>query len=194
MIYATAAPLDYLSGPLARTTYRRTYTQPPVGVSPFSFRPPDGPAAVANCDMPPAISRPSLLRLEIAAGFLHRELTPLSHSRPPLARWRPHLHRGVCVYVCVCVCLCVCVCVCNGPLFVFLFYMSRHLLCSKSPSYFAATPSCLSFFTLTPLPPYLYSNFYASLPLVSVLLSLTSTLCPSAAWISSLCLTSLWAP
>ena len=74
---------------------------PPVGVSPFFFRPPDGPAAVANRNTPPAIARPSLLQSEIAAGLLHQELTPLAHSRHPLVRRRPHLHRGVCVCVCV---------------------------------------------------------------------------------------------
>ena len=87
-------------------------TNPPVGVSPLLFRPPDGPAAVANRDTPPAIARPSLLRSEIATGILHRELTPITHNRRTLARRRPHLHRGVCVCVCVCVCVYVCVCVC----------------------------------------------------------------------------------
>ena len=82
----------------------------PVGVSPFLFHPPDGPAAVDNLDTPPDLARPSLLRSEIAAGILHREPTPLAHIRRPLARRRPHLHRGE--YVCVCVCVYVCVCVC----------------------------------------------------------------------------------
>ena len=85
-----------------------TIPNPPVGVSPFLFSPPDGPAAVANRDTPPAIARPSLLRSDIAAGLLHRELTLLAHSLRPLARRRPHLHCGVCVCVYVSVCLCVC--------------------------------------------------------------------------------------
>ena len=83
----------------------------PVGVSPFLFCPPDGLAAVAYRDTPPAIAWPSLLRSEIAAGLLHRELTPLTHSRRPLARQRPHLHYtvayvGGCVYIYMCVCVC----------------------------------------------------------------------------------------
>ena len=57
-----------------------TLPNPPVGVSPFRFRPPDGPAAIAARDMPPAIAWPSLLRLEIAVGLSHRELTPLTHT------------------------------------------------------------------------------------------------------------------
>ena len=79
----------------------------PVGVSPFLFRYPNDPAAVKYLDTPPAIARPSLFRSEIAAGLLHQDLTPLSHSRRTLARRRPHLHRGVCVCVCVCVFVCV---------------------------------------------------------------------------------------
>ena len=75
----------------------------PVGVSPFLFRSPNGPAAVEYLDTPPAISWPSLIQLEITAGLLHRELTLLAHSRRPLARQRPHLHRGLCVCVCMCV-------------------------------------------------------------------------------------------
>ena len=82
----------------------------PVGVSPFLFSPPDGPSAVEYLNMPPAIARPSLLRSEIVAGIFHRDLTLLAHSRRPLAHWRPHLHRGVCVCLCLCVCVCVCVC------------------------------------------------------------------------------------
>ena len=85
--------------------------KPPIGVSPFLFCPPDDPAAVDNLNTPPAIARPSLLRSEIAAGLLHRELTPHAHSRRPLVFRRPHLHSGVCVCVYVCVCVCVCVCV-----------------------------------------------------------------------------------
>ena len=77
----------------------------PVGVSPFLFRPPDGPAAVEYLNTPPAIAQPFLIRSEIAAGILHRELTPLAHSRHPLARRKQHLHCGLCV--CACVCLCV---------------------------------------------------------------------------------------
>ena len=69
----------------------------PVGVSPFLFCPLVGPAAVNNLDTPPAIARPYLLLSEIAAGLLHRQLTPLAHSHGPLARRRPRLHRGVCV-------------------------------------------------------------------------------------------------
>ena len=38
-----------------------TIPKPPVGVSPFCFRPPDGLAAVANRNTLPAIARPSLL-------------------------------------------------------------------------------------------------------------------------------------
>ena len=79
-----------------------TIPKPPVGVSPFLFCPPDGPAAVEYIDTPPAIARLSLLRLEIAAGLSHQDITPLAHSRHPLARRRPHLQRGVCVCVCVC--------------------------------------------------------------------------------------------
>ena len=73
----------------------------PVGVSPFLFCFPDGPAAVDNLDTPPAIARPSLLRSEITAGLSHQELTSLTHSRHPSAHRRPHFHRGVCVCVCV---------------------------------------------------------------------------------------------
>ena len=76
----------------------------PVGISPFLFCPPDGPAAVKYLNTPPAIARPSLLRSYIAAELSHREITPLTHSRRPfgapeatLALW------------CVCVCVCVCV-------------------------------------------------------------------------------------
>ena len=94
-------------GPSAWTTYRRNYTKPPVGVSPFLFCPPDGPAAVANCDTLPAIAWPYLLQSVITAGLLYQELTPLAHSRCPLARRRPHLNRGVRVCVCVYVCVCV---------------------------------------------------------------------------------------
>ena len=83
----------------------------PVEVSPFLFRPPCGPSDVEYLDTPPSIARPYLLRSEIAAGLLHRELTPIAHSRCPLACISPHLHRGVCLCVCVCVYLCVCVCV-----------------------------------------------------------------------------------
>ena len=72
-----------------------------VGVSPFLFCPPDSPAAVEYLYMPPAIAQLYLLRSEMAAGLSHRELTPLAHIRRPLARQRPHFHRGVCVCVCV---------------------------------------------------------------------------------------------
>ena len=44
-----------------------------MGVSPFRFCPPKDPAAVADCDTPPAIARQSLLQSEIAAGISHRE-------------------------------------------------------------------------------------------------------------------------
>ena len=91
-----------------------TLPNPPVGVSIFLFRPPDGPAAAADRDTPPAIAWPSLIRLETAAGLSYQELTPLAHSRCPLLRRRPHLHRGVCVcvYICVRVCVYVCIYVC----------------------------------------------------------------------------------
>ena len=69
----------------------------PVGVFPFLFRPPDGPAAVDNIDTPPAISWPSLLRSDIAVWLSYQELTPLAHSRRPLALRMPHVDRGVCV-------------------------------------------------------------------------------------------------
>ena len=75
----------------------------PVGAYPLRFRPPDGPAAVKYLGTLPSIARPYLLRLEIAAGLSHRELTLLTHNRRPLTCRRPHLHRGVCVCVCVCV-------------------------------------------------------------------------------------------
>ena len=45
----------------------------------------------------------------------HQELTPLTHSRHPLALRRPHFqYTVVCAYVCLyeCVYVCVCVCVC----------------------------------------------------------------------------------
>ena len=44
---ATAAPLDRLTDPSTRrTTYRMTYTKPPVGVSLFRFCPTDDSASV----------------------------------------------------------------------------------------------------------------------------------------------------
>ena len=104
----------------------------PVEVSPFIFCPPDGPAAVEYLDMPIAITWPSLLQSEIAEGFLHRELIPLAHSRRPLARRRPHLHRGVCV--------CVCVCVCNIRLIFFLCYSSISLIPTSSVFPFPSVP------------------------------------------------------
>ena len=84
---ATAAPLDRISGPVAWATHRRNDTKPPIGVSPFLFCPLDGRAAVADCNTPSAIARPSLLRSEIAAGLSHRELT---HTHT-------HTHHGVSV-------------------------------------------------------------------------------------------------
>ena len=71
-----------------------------IGVYPFLFCPPDGPAAIKYIDTPPDIARPYPLQLEIVAGLSHQELTPLAHTRRPLARWRPHLHRVACVRVC----------------------------------------------------------------------------------------------
>ena len=56
--------------------------------------------------MPPAIARTYLLRSDIEAALYHQDITPLAHSRRPLARRRPHHHYNV---VCVCVCVCVCV-------------------------------------------------------------------------------------
>ena len=44
---AAAAPLDHLADLSdRRTTYRRTYTKPPVGVSSSSFCPSDDPEAL----------------------------------------------------------------------------------------------------------------------------------------------------
>ena len=50
--------------------------------------------------MLPAIARPSLFRSETAERISHWELTPLKHSRHPLARQIPHRH-----YTMVCVCV-----------------------------------------------------------------------------------------
>ena len=96
MAGAAAAPLDHLSGLLAWTTYCRSCTWPPVGVSPFLFSPPDGLAAVTNLDMPPDIARPSLLQSEITEGLLHQELTPFSQSLHPLTRLRRVKGRRLC--------------------------------------------------------------------------------------------------
>ena len=76
----------------------------PVGVSPFLFCPPDGLATVEYLDTPPAIARPSLLQSDIAAGLLHRELTPLVHHPPSLGAPKATLTPW-CVYVCVYVCV-----------------------------------------------------------------------------------------
>ena len=95
MTGAAAAPLDHLLGPSAKTTYRRTCTKPPVGDSPFLLRPPDGRAAVDNCNTTPAIAWLSLLRSDIAAGLSHWDITLLAHIRRPFARQKPHLQRGV---------------------------------------------------------------------------------------------------
>ena len=111
-----------------------TIPNPSLGVSPFLFHPPDSPAAVADRNTPPDIARLSLLRSDISAGLSHRELTPLTHSRLPLALWRPHLHRGVCFYiymcvcVCVCVCMCVCVCVCVCVTYVYSTFYLLHII------------------------------------------------------------------
>ena len=139
-----------------------TIPTPPVGVSPLLFRPPDGPAAIDYRDTPPAIAQPSLLRLEIAAGILHRELTPLAHSRRSLARRRPQLYCGVCIYVCVCVCVCVrvrvcvcvCVCVCNICLFNCLSTL-LYLRSRLSPS--SCTLRCPRY-TPTTKTPFLYAD------------------------------------
>ena len=96
---ATTAPLHrltYLS--TRRTIYSITYTNPAIGASLLLFRPPDDPAFFIYPDTSPAIARTSLLQLEIAAGISHQELTPISHSRHPLARRKPHCH-----YTMVCV-------------------------------------------------------------------------------------------
>ena len=145
---ATAAPLDRLLGPSAWATHRRNNTKPPVGVSPFHFRPTDGPAAVADRDTPLAIARPSLLRLEIAEGISHRDLTPLAHSRRHLARQRPNLHRDVCV----------CVCVCNIRLFDLksIPHYSQHQLSSSSH------PLRYPSYALTPMSPLLYTDICPS--------------------------------
>ena len=87
---ATAAPLDRLLGPSAWETHRRNITKLPVGVPPFRFCTPNGPAAVADRNTPPAIARPSLLPSEIAGGLLHQELTPIAHSLRPLSLRRLH--------------------------------------------------------------------------------------------------------
>ena len=118
--------------------------------------------AVANGGLPPAIARPSLLRSEIAAGILHRELTPLTHSSRPLARRRPHLHRGVCVCVCVCVCVFVCVCVCVFVCNIRLFDLlstPHYLRSQRAPS---SHILCYPSDTPTPRSPFLYADNYPS--------------------------------
>ena len=117
----------------------------PVGVSPFLFCPPDGPAAVDYLNTPPATARPSLIQSEIPEGISHQDLSPLAHSRRTLARRRPHLHRGVCV----------CVCVCNVFLFVFNSILSAILF---PPNRLPSSPQyCRGFYpsytpTYLPLP------------------------------------------
>ena len=145
---ATTAPIDQLLDPSDWETYRRTSTKLPRRSFSLPFCPPDGPAAVKYLDTPPSIARPSLLRLKVAAGILHWELTPLVRSHHPLACWRPHLHRGVCL------CVWVCVCVCN--IIIIVFYATPPYLQSRLP------PSSLSrlspSYTPTPRYPLLYAN------------------------------------
>ena len=112
---ATTAPLDQLLDLYTWAIYCITNTKLPRRSFSLHFRPPNGPAAAEYLDTPPAIARPSLLRLEIAAGLSHRELTPLTESRRPLARRRPHRQYTV---VCVCVRAYECVYVC---MFVFVY-------------------------------------------------------------------------
>ena len=75
---------------------------PPVGVSPFRFHPPDEPTAVKSPDTPLSIDWLSLIQSEIVAGLSYWKLTPLVHSCRPLACRRPYLH-----YTILCVCVCV---------------------------------------------------------------------------------------
>ena len=110
----------------------------PLGVSPFRFCPPDGPAAVKYLNMPPAIARPSLLRSEIAAGFSHQELASLAHSRRPLARRRPHLHCGVC------------------NILIVVFYDTPSYLRSQLPP--SSRPCLCPSYTPTPISPLLYAD------------------------------------
>ena len=73
---------------------------PPIGVSPFRFRHTDDPAAVRYPNTPLSIAHPSLLRLEVAVGLSHWDLTPLTHLCSPLAcRRQQHNYTGVCVCV-----------------------------------------------------------------------------------------------
>ena len=59
---ATAASLDSLTDPSdRRTTYHRTYTKPPVGVSLLLFCQSDDTAFVGYPDTLPAIAQTSLL-------------------------------------------------------------------------------------------------------------------------------------
>ena len=124
-------------------------------ISPFLFCTPDGPTAVNDLDMPPAIARPSLLRSDIAAGLLHRELTPFAHSRRFLACRRPQLHCGLCVCVCVCVCVCGC--------------KIRLINCLSTPLYLrsqlpsSSHPRLYPSYTPTPVSPLLYSDNRLSL-------------------------------
>ena len=94
---AAAAPLDHLSGLSDWRTYRRNYTKPPVGFSPFLFRPSDGPNAVADNDMPPAIARTYLLRSMITAGISHIGSSHRSHTTAVPLRAGGHTHTVVCV-------------------------------------------------------------------------------------------------
>ena len=100
--------------------------------------------AVDNLNTPPAIAWRSLIRSDIIAGLLHQDLTPLAHSRHPLALRRPHLHRGVCV----------CVCVCNKILVV--FYATPLYLRSRIPPSFCTR--LYASYTPTLISPLLYSE------------------------------------
>ena len=118
-----------------------------------------------------------LLKTRTCTGWLHR-LQPTTGARQVYGHTDTIL----------------CVCVCNGIIFVFLFYMSHHFICSELIPKFSATPL---------FPPVLHQRLFypiyipTSPPLSSLSpYSVTSycTYCPLASQISSLRLSSLWDP